>query len=90
MATTTATITLSSADLTGDALALTATTNLNKAGTVTGLDQTTGIARQTFSQNTILTLIDKTLYDADLDDCTLGIGFFFRLTGSKTLRSLRV
>lgn len=65
MATTTATITLSSADLTGDALALTATTNLNKAGTVTGLDQTTGIARQTFSQNTILTLIDKTLYDAD-------------------------
>tara|TARA_R100001440_G_scaffold74731_1_gene100539 strand:+ start:119 stop:517 length:399 start_codon:yes stop_codon:yes gene_type:complete len=65
MATTTATITLSSADLTGDALALTATTNLNKAGTVTGLDQTTGVARQTFSQNTILTLIDKSLYDAD-------------------------
>jgi hypothetical protein len=65
MATTTATITLSSADLTGDALALSATATLTKAGTATGLDQTTGIARQTFTQNTILTLIDKTLYDAD-------------------------
>jgi hypothetical protein len=56
MATTTATITLSSADLTGDALALSATATLTKAGTATGLDQTTGIARQTFTQN---------LYDAD-------------------------
>jgi len=65
MATTTATITLSSADLTGDALALSATSTLTKAGTATGLDQTTGIARQTFTQNTILTLIDKSLYDAD-------------------------
>ena len=41
------------------------TATLTKAGTVTGLDQTTGIARQTFTQNTILTLIDKSLYDAD-------------------------
>lgn len=45
MATTTATLTLSSADLTGDALALSTTTNLNKAGTLTGLDQTTGVSR---------------------------------------------
>ena len=65
MATTTATITLSSADITGDALNLSTTSTLTKAGTVTGLDQTTGIARQTFTQNTILTLIDKSLYDAD-------------------------
>ena len=65
MATTTATITISSADLTGDALALSTTATLTKAGTVTGLDQTTDIARQTFTQNTILTLIDKSLYDAD-------------------------
>lgn len=49
MATTTATLTLSSNDLTGDALALTTTTNLAKAGVTTGLDQTTGIARKTFS-----------------------------------------
>jgi hypothetical protein len=46
MPTTNATITLSSADLTNDVLALTQTTQLNKAGTVTGLDQTTGVGRK--------------------------------------------
>lgn len=49
MATTTATLTLSSSDLTGDALALTTTTNLSKAGVTTGLDQFTGVARKTFA-----------------------------------------
>ncbi len=49
MATTTATLTLSSTDLTGDALALTTTTNLSKAGVTTGLDQFTGVARKTYS-----------------------------------------
>ena len=49
MATTTATLTLSSADLTGDALSLSTTATLTKAGTVTGLSQTTGIARKTTS-----------------------------------------
>ena len=42
MATTTATLTLTSADLTGDSLALTATTQLKKAGSTVGLDQTSG------------------------------------------------
>ena len=45
MATTTATITLSSADLTGDALSLSTTATLTKAGTVTGLTQFTGVGR---------------------------------------------
>ena len=49
MATTTATITLSSADLTGDALALSSTATLTKGGTLTGLDQTTGVARKFFA-----------------------------------------
>tara|TARA_X000001316_G_scaffold3893_1_gene811 strand:- start:1646 stop:2056 length:411 start_codon:yes stop_codon:yes gene_type:complete len=49
MATTTATITLSSADLTGDALSLSSTATLTKAGNVTGLDQTTGVARKFFA-----------------------------------------
>ena len=48
MATTTATLTLNSADLTGDALALSTTATLTKAGNTTGLDQTTGVARKTF------------------------------------------
>ena len=49
MATTTATITHSSADLTGDALALSSTATLTKGGTLTGLDQTTGVARKFFA-----------------------------------------
>ena len=40
MATTTATITLSSSDLTGDALSLSTSATLTKADSVTGLDQT--------------------------------------------------
>jgi|TARA_R100000084_G_scaffold34041_1_gene13462 hypothetical protein len=45
MATTTAAITLTSADLLTDALSLSATNTLYKAGTTTGLDQTTGITK---------------------------------------------
>jgi len=52
MATTTATITLSSADLTGDALALSTTATLTKAGGLTGLDQTTGVSRKFFASAT--------------------------------------
>lgn len=59
MATTTASLTLSSGDLTGDALSLSTTTQLTKAGTVTGLDQTTGVARKTFTTTSIQTLIAK-------------------------------
>lgn len=49
MATTTATLTLSSADLTGDALSLSTTSTLTKAGTATGLDETTGVSRKSFA-----------------------------------------
>ena len=49
MATTTATITLSSSDLTGDALSLSTTATLTKAGVTTGLDQTTGVARKFYA-----------------------------------------
>ena len=49
MATTTATITLSSADLLSDELALSTTSTLTTAGTSTGVTQTTGLARKTTS-----------------------------------------
>ena len=63
MATTTATLTLSSADLTGDALSLSTTATLTKAGTVTGLDQTTGVARKVYTAAvTNEKLIDKALF----------------------------
>lgn len=49
MATTTASINISSGDLTGDALSLSTTATLTKAGSSTGLDQTTGVARKFFA-----------------------------------------
>ena len=62
MATTTATITLSSSDLTGDALALSTTATLTKAGNSTGLTQTTGIGRKTTSSTSQYTLFDGSSY----------------------------
>ena len=63
MATTTVSLTISSGDLTGDNLSLSTSTQLKKAGTVTGLDQTTGVARKVFpTAVTNEKLIDKTLF----------------------------
>ena len=64
MATTTATLTLTSADLTGDALALSSTSTLTKAGTVTGLDQTTGVGRKTTTSNSLYNLFEGSEYTA--------------------------
>ena len=46
MATTTASISINSSDLTADVLSLSTSTQFKKAGASTGLDQTTGVARQ--------------------------------------------
>ena len=66
MATTTASITISSGDLTGDALSLSSTATLTKADSSTGLDQTTGVARKFFAtQQTAYNLIAASEYTAD-------------------------
>ncbi len=58
MATTTATLTLTS-DINTDALALTTTHTLNKAGTTIGLEQTTGLAKKIYAAaQTNVTLIN--------------------------------
>ena len=49
MATTTATLTISSGDLTSDSLSISATSTLYKMGTTTGLDQTTGLTRKVYA-----------------------------------------
>jgi hypothetical protein len=66
MATTTASITISSGDLTGDALSLSSTATLTKADKSTGLDQTTGVARKFFASITSAeTLVSASEYTAD-------------------------
>lgn len=64
MATTTATLTVSSSDLTSDALSISATSTLYKAGTTTGLDQTTGLNRKVYAAaQSNATLINASIYD---------------------------
>ena len=66
MATTTASITISSGDLTGDALSLSTVSTLTKAGSATGLDQTSGVARKFFATaQTAYNLIAAADYTAD-------------------------
>lgn len=65
MATTTATLTLSSADLTGDALSLSTTAALTKAGTATGLDQTQGLGRKLTTSVDTYTLFNADEFTAD-------------------------
>ncbi len=65
MATTTATISLSSPDLTGDVLSLSHTSTLTKAGFSTGLDQTTGVGRKTTTATTQYTICEAADYTAD-------------------------
>jgi len=62
MATITASLTLSSPDLTSDALNLNTSTTLTKAGTSTGLSQSTGIARKTTEATATVTLFDGADY----------------------------
>ena len=66
MATTTATITLSSADLLSDELALTTTATLTKTTTATGIEDTTGLSRKKITSTAKGTASGQvTLYTAD-------------------------
>ena len=49
MATTSASLSLNSPDITADVLSLSSATQFKKAGTNTGLDQTTGAARSLYA-----------------------------------------
>jgi len=67
MATTTATLTLSSGDLTGDALSLSTTATLTKGNSSTGLDQTFGVNRKTYTAASEVVLFDETDFGAASD-----------------------
>ena len=58
-----ASITITSPNLTNDSLALTSTGALNKAGTSTPLDQTSGVGRRTYTAASIATLFAAADYD---------------------------
>ena len=65
MPTTTASLTISSADLTSSPINISATTNLTEAGTGIGLQSTTGLARRETESTNIYTLYRADDYLAD-------------------------
>ena len=65
MATTSATLTLASADMLTDNLSFTTTSVLTAAGTATGLTNTTGLARKTTTSTDQYTLFYADDYTAD-------------------------
>ena len=64
MATTTASLTLTSTDLFDDSLSISNTSTLYKAGTTIGLDQTTGVGRKTTSSSSLYNLFEGSEYTA--------------------------
>ena len=62
MATTTATITINSSDLTGDPLSLSTTATLYKAGQTVGLENTSGVGRTKVTSTSTTTLYDGDAY----------------------------
>lgn len=62
MATTTATITINSSDLTGDPLALSTTATLYKADQTVGLENTSGVGRTKVTSTSATTLYDGDAY----------------------------
>jgi len=70
MATTTATITLSSADMMDNALSLSNTATLYTAGTNTGITETTGLARKKFTDASEFKLLDFGLAGSQMADVT--------------------
>jgi hypothetical protein len=70
MATTTATITLSSADMMDSALSVSNTATLYTAGTNTGITETTGLARKKFATSSEFKLLDHGLAGSQMADVT--------------------
>ena len=62
MATTTATITINSSELTGDPLSLSTTATLYKAGQTVGLENTSGVGRTKVTSTSQVTLYDGDAY----------------------------
>ena len=70
MATTTATITLASADIGDNTISISNTATLTTAGTDTGLSETTGLARKKFASSSNIILLDHGLTSGIAADVT--------------------
>ena len=90
MATTTATITIASSDISDNSISVSNTATLLKAGISTGLDQTSGLRRRTLASENAVELIDLDHYQAQTLTENKAAKVYIKNTGTSTARSVRV
>jgi hypothetical protein len=90
MATTTATITIASSDISDNSISVSNTATLLKAGISTGLDQTSGLRRRTLASQASVALIDLDHYQAQTLTENKAAKVYIKNTGTSTANSVRV
>ena len=90
MATTTATITIASSDISDNSISVSNTATLLKAGISTGLDQTSGLRRRTLASQASVALIDLDHYQAQTLTENKAAKVYIKNTGISTVNSVRV
>ena len=90
MATTTATITIASSDISDNSISVSNTATLLKAGISTGLDQTSGLRRRTLASEDSVALIDLDHYQAQTLTENKAAKVYIKNTGTSTANSVKV
>ena len=90
MATTTATITIASSDISDNSISVSNTATLLKAGISTGLDQTSGLRRRTLASENAVELIDLDHYQAQTLTENKAAKVYIKNTGTSTVNSVKV
>ena len=90
MATTTATITIASSDISDNSISVSKTATLLKAGISTGLDQTSGLRRRTLTSTSSVDLIDLDHYQAQTLTEDKAAKVYIKNTGTSTANSVKV
>ena len=90
MATTTATITLVSTDISDNAISISNTATLTKAGSTTGLDQTSGISRRTLASVSTVKLIDLDHYQGQTLTENKAAKVYIKNTGTSTAQHVAI
>jgi hypothetical protein len=90
MATTTATITIASSDISDNSISVSKTATLLKAGISTGLDQTSGLRRRTLTSVNSVDLIDLDHYQAQTLTENKAAKVYIKNTGTSTANNVKV
>ena len=90
MATTTATITLASSDIADNNISISNTATLTKAGSTTGLDQTSGLRRRTLAAVSTVKLIDLDHYQGQTLTENKAAKVYIKNLGTSTAEHVKV